>query len=102
MLTQDETERCLVCRMINLRILDVRLQIDEGAPTLLVFHNLLSKAGQDDHVKSLALVVCLGRNAVVVRRLSPSIAHTVAKNLSTSCMPLAVRRYVSVLYRMSH
>lgn len=61
MATQDETERRLILRRMDLRVIGVCFLLDEAVPILMVFRHKVSKAGKNVFDESLGLVVCLGK-----------------------------------------
>lgn len=59
MSTKDRTERCFVCRAMDLRVIRINQRLDKGIPILLMFHYVMLEARKNGFVKTLGLDVCL-------------------------------------------
>lgn len=59
MTTWDETEKCLLCRAVCLRVVCVRYRLGEGVLLLLAFRYVVSEVNKDGIIESLGLVVFL-------------------------------------------
>lgn len=59
MSTRDETEKCLLCRVVDLHTVAVRYWLNKSVPILLTFYYIVSVAVKDVLRESIGLAVCM-------------------------------------------
>lgn len=62
----NQTERCLLCRTVDLRVAGLRQRLNKGVQIFLMLSDIASEVGKDGFVEPPGLAVCL----CVIRRSS--------------------------------